>query len=379
MEHLAPTSESTGGLIEAPLISRFVFDALQVCGVADEPAASVADALTQASVRGVDSHGIRLLLHYSTVCRTGRINPTASPSATTTGPATAVVDGGNGFGHHASFAAVDAGIALARASGIAAVSVINSSHFGAAGCYALRAADAGLVGMAFANSDPFVLPHDGIRPFHGTNPLAFAAPVRGQRPYLFDMATSVVPWNRVQDLASKGLELPLDVAVDAGGVPTISPAETAALLPIGGASFGYKGAGLAGMLEILSAVMTGSPHCSALLAMTGPDLATPRRLGHFFIVIDPDRFVPRAIYDAGMAAYLGDLRATPNRPGATVMAPGDREWRVEAERLKNGIPVAPALRTSFAKLADELGIAPPRYRAESVGEQLGVALGQNGQ
>lgn len=339
-------------------VRGFIETALSAAGSEATQAASVADALTQASLRGVDSHGCRLLVHYAKVVRTGRINPSPALGAKLTGPSTVIIDGDNGFGHHASFFAIDEAMRLARETGIAAAAVVNSSHFGAAGCYPMRAAAAGLVSFAFCNSDSFVLPHDGVAPFHGTNPLSFAAPVTGSRPYLFDMATSMVPWNRVQDMAAKGLKLPADVAVDATGKPTVEPLESAALLPLGGLAFGHKGAGLASVMEILSAVMTGMPHCADLLGMVGPDWTTPRRLGHFFIVIDPERFVPRALYDAGMAAYLANLRASPARDGKSVMAPGDREWKVEAERSANGIPVAPALKEAFDTLAGELSIAP---------------------
>jgi ureidoglycolate dehydrogenase (NAD+) len=120
--------------------------------------------------------------------------------------------------------------------------------------------------------------------------------------------------------------------------------------------FGYKGAALAGMAEVLSSVVTGMPHCSRLLGMAGPDFSTPRHLGHFFIVIQPTRFVPEQIYDAAMHSYLLDLRNQPSRPGTHVMAPGDREWAVEAERLVKGIPIHSALETAFAQLADQLHI-----------------------
>lgn len=340
----------------AETVQQFIADVLDRCGSDPSQSRSVAAALTEASLRGVDSHGARLLVHYAKVVRGGRINAVPILSTERTGPGTIIVDGDNGFGHHASFYAIDEAVELSRTSGIAAVSVINSSHFGAAGCYALRAAAAGKVALAFANSDPFVLPHDGTAPFHGTNPFAFAAPVAGQRPYLFDMATSMVPWNRVQDLMAKGLPLPRGIAVDAKGVPTEDPTQSAALLPLGGTDYGHKGAGLASVLEILSAVMTGSPHCMEMLSMGGPDYSTPRRLGHFFIVIDPDRFVPRPLYDAGMAAYLGNLRAAPAKEGKKVMAPGDREWDVEIDRTRLGIPVAPALKGFFDTLADEVGM-----------------------
>ncbi len=339
-------------------VRAFIDTALRAAGTEATHAGSVADALTEASLRGVDSHGARLLVHYARVVRTGRINPAPKLAAEVTGPGTVIVDGDHGFGHHASFFAVDEAVKLAATAGIAAASVINSSHFGAAGCYALRAAASGMVGFAFCNSDSFVLPHDGVAPFHGTNPLAFAAPVSGSRPYLLDMATSMVPWNKVQDMAAKGLKLPPEVAVDATGKPTIEPMESAALLPLGGIGFGHKGAGLASVMEIVSAVMTGMPHCSEILGMVGPDDTTPRRLGHFFIVIDPERFVPRSVYDIGMAAYLASLRASPAREGKSVMAPGDREWKVEIERSRDGIPVAPALKQAFDAIAADLEIAP---------------------
>jgi LDH2 family malate/lactate/ureidoglycolate dehydrogenase len=337
-------------------IREFVANALVAAGTHIDSAQSVASALTETSLRGVDSHGIRLLLHYVKSVQGGRINSHPTLSFTQTGTGTGIVDGDNGFGHHASYFAIDRAVALAEESGIGAVSVINSSHFGAAGCYVLRAAHQGFASFAFSNSDSFVLAHDGLRSFHGTNPIAFAAPVPREQPFLLDMATSVVPWNRVQDYLMEGLPLPPDVTVDSAGEPTIDPAESNALLPVGGTVFGYKGAGLASMIEILCAVMTGSPHCSRLPAMKGPDLSTPRRLGHFFLVIDYRRFVSAQIYEAGIHAYLHDLRSQPAKTGRRVMAPGDREWSIMEERKQRGIPVMSHLREEFDRLSDKLKI-----------------------
>ncbi len=337
-------------------VRRFATEILVAAGTDAAVAASVSSSLTETSLRGVDSHGIRLLLHYAKVVKSGRINPHPQLNFTASGPATGIVDADNGFGHHASFFAIAQATALSRETGIAAVSVINSSHFGSAGTYVLAAAEEGFVAIGMCNSDSFVLPHDGVGPFHGTNPLAFAAPVSGHKPLLVDMATSVIPWNRVQDLLNEGLRLPPDVSVDKHGSPTVDPAESAALLPLGGIRYGYKGAALASMIEIFSAVLTGMPHCSRLLSMAGPDLSTYRRLGHFFIVIDPKRFVAPETYDWAMNAYLHDLRTQTSRPGTTVMAPGDREWKVAEERGSNGIPIADQLRADLDELADQWGV-----------------------
>ena len=340
----------------AQQIRAFLVNALSAVGTEDRAAQAVAAALTEASLRGVDSHGIRLLIHYIHVVESGRINSKPQLSFTQSGPGTGVVHGDNGFGHYASFFAVEQALRLVTETGIAAVSVTHSSHFGAAGCYVLRAAQLGFVAFGTCNSDSFVLPHDGLRPFHGTNPIAFAAPVPDERPYLIDMATSNIPWNRVQDLKSQHLSMPPDVSVDKEGEPTLDPAQSAALLPLGGARYGYKGAALASMAEILSAIMTGMPHCSRLLGMGGPDFSTPRHLGHFFIVIDPKRFISAELYETAMRAYLIDLRSQRARAGSQVLAPGDREWAIEAQRREQGIPISKPLAQEFDRLADRLHI-----------------------
>lgn len=352
----------------ADQLRNFAAAALMAANTDPDAAGSVASALTETSLRGVDSHGIRLLLHYVRVVQSGRINPTPRLSFERTGPCTGLVDADDGFGHYASFFAMDHAITLARENGMAGISVINSSHFGAAGCYALRAAEQQFLGIAICNSDSFVLPHDGVRPFNGTNPIAFAAPVPGSRPILVDMASSVVPWNRVQDLMNEGRRLPLDVAVDTEGEVTIEPAESAALLPLGGVRFGYKGAALASMIEVLSSVMAGMPHCSRLPAMGGPDFTTRRKLGHYFIVIDPSRYVSRELYDAGIQEYLRDLRSQTGKPGKAVLAPGDREWSVADDRSRRGIPIATQLRAGLDALADRLQI--PRILYEFRGNPL---------
>ena len=329
-----------------------------------DAAQSVANALTETSLRGVDSHGIRLLLHYIKAVQGGRINPNPKLAFTRTGPGTGIVDGDNGFGHHASYFAIDRAVALAQETGIGAISVINSSHFGAAGSYVLRAAQQGFAGLGFCNSDSFVLAHEGLHSFHGTNPIAFAAPVPGEQPFLLDMATSVVPWNRVQDYLMEGLSLPPDVTVDSAGEPTIDPAQSHALLPLGGTFFGYKGAGLASMIEVLSAVMTGSPYCSRLPAMKGPDFSTPRRLGAFLCGyrLSPLCFSPNlrsrdAWLSAGSEKPVSQNRQKsdgPRRPGVVNME----------ERKQRGIPLMRRLREELDCLSDDLGIQRINYRGK---------------
>lgn len=239
------TFDSTDFRVVVADLERFMGLILHKAGTNTASAQAVTRALVTASRMGTDSHGLRLLPHYIQALQGGRIKGQPEMRFTRRLPATGYLDADDGLGHLAGYTAMNHAAEMAETVGLGAVAVGNSSHFGAAGCYALAAAERGLIGMAFCNSDPFVLLHAGRAPFHGTNPIAFAAPLNGDEPYLLDMATSSVPWNRVQQYGAIGRELPDQVAADSAGRVTQSPAEVSALLPLGGNDFGFKGQGLA--------------------------------------------------------------------------------------------------------------------------------------
>ncbi len=330
---------------------RFVRDALLAAGADLASADAVTRSLVGASLRGVDSHGLRLLPHYLAVLEGGRINGRPVMNFTPRLAATGVLDADDGFGHYAGYRAIEEGILLAEKVGIGAVAVVNSSHFGAAGSYTLAAAEAGYIGMAFSNSDKLVLAHDGVQPFHGTNPISVAAPVKDSDPYLLDMATSSIPFNRVLHYQTIGRELPGEVAVDDQGRMTTDPHASTALLPLGGLTYGYKGAALAGLCELFGCMLTGMGFSHQLLPFHGEDMSTRRHLGHFFLVIKPEAFIDTSVFDEQMSLYLNDLRRQGAMPGCRVMAPGDREWTVQRDRSAKGIPVDPVLLERFGEFA----------------------------
>ncbi len=197
-----------------------------------------------------------------------------------------------------------------------------------------------MIGVATTNTDSIVTLFEGSKPFHGTNPLAFAAPVTGEKPWLLDMATSSIPLNRVLLYRTLEKELPEGVAADPAGAPTRDANIAQMLLPLGGAGFGFKGAGLAGVATLLSAILTGTTLDPDFIPMVNSDdTSTPRNMGHFFLAIDPARFAGANTFAAGMRAYLDSLRAVTAVEGGKIMAPGDREWAVEQQRLRDGIPI----------------------------------------
>lgn len=329
--------------VPAAKLEAAVAAKLREAGASEESLAACVRALMHASRLGVDSHGVRLVIHYCRMLRGGRIHATPTLKVERTAAASALVDGDDGLGHYAAYRAMEVAGELAAESGVGAVGVKRSTHLGAAGAYALAGAEAGYFAFATTNADPLVALFDGAKAFHGTNPLAFGAPVPGQRPWLFDMATSSMPKNKVFLYGSLGKMLPPGVAADAEGRPVTDPAAVKMMLPLGGTDFGYKGAGLAGVATLLSAAMTGAELDANLLAMFGStDVTTRRNVGAFALAIDPAKFVGVDAFGRAIAMYLDQIRSAPPREGGGgVMAPGDREWAEAARRDAEGIPIDP--------------------------------------
>ncbi len=327
---------------------------------ADAPTARDATrSMMHGSLYGVDSHGVRLLPYYLRLLEGGEVAKAPELRFTRVKPGSGLLEAGHAQGARATYHALDLAIEMASVQGIAAVGIQNSSHFGPAGAYAMAAAERGYVAMVMANSDSFVRLHDGAERFHGTNPIAVGVPTGEANPWLLDMATSSVPFNRVELYQSLGVELPPDVASDASGAETLDPDKVEMLAPIGGAAFGFKGAALAGVAEIFSAALTGMRLSPEIPFMGGDNHSEPRVMGAFVMVMDPDGFIGGPILRATMQRYLDALRRSTPREGCRVLAPGDREWAEAARRRVAGVPLDPVTVAGFEALADRFGSGLP--------------------
>jgi ureidoglycolate dehydrogenase (NAD+) len=319
-----------------------------------EDAHQVADSLVQTSLWGIDSHGIARLPHYLERLRRGSINARPSISVTRSGPCTAQVAGDRGHGivvgHRANAVAVE----LAREHGIGAVGVSDSSHCGALALYTRPATRDGRVAIAFTHADRIAAPHGGRAPFLGTNPISIAFPRERGEPVCLDMATTSIPWNRVMNARRDGHALPEGVAIDAEGRPTTDAQAANALTPLGGPAYGHKGYALALMIDLLCGPLHGNPYGPLIPTMFG-ELDTPRRLGAFFIVIDPMRFAGGPALGATVAQMALALAAEPGSP----RMPGDPELAHQARRAAEGIPVEPVLAAQMREWSDRLQVPPP--------------------
>jgi LDH2 family malate/lactate/ureidoglycolate dehydrogenase len=331
-------------------LAQFSVSVLLAAGADSENAEATTWAMLHASIHGVDSHGIRLLPFYADSLTTGLVNSKPKLAISHPRRSAAMVEADGGFGHLPSYRAMDEACTLARETGIGMAVVRNSSHFGAAGAYALAAANAGFIGLATCNSGAFVVPYGGTKPIHGTNPIAFAAPSKNADPFLLDMATSSIPWNKVIRSRSEGLILPRGAALDAEGKYTTGPLEAVMLGPIGGEDFGYKGAALAGLAEILSGILTG------LRLSTEQDgtLMGDKIVGHFFMAIDPTTFIAETLFDEKMKTYLASFAE--QKPA---MPAGGPQWLERDQRLAKGIPLPDGLYGELKAAAEKAGVDFP--------------------
>jgi LDH2 family malate/lactate/ureidoglycolate dehydrogenase len=333
-------------------LARFAEDVLHAAGTTRGQASAAVRAMMHASLHGVDSHGIRLLCFYVDGLISGYLKK--DPQVTIARPrkAAVLVDADGGLGHFATYLAVEEACATATELGIGMAAVKNSTHFGAAGAYTLCAAEAGFVGFLTCNSGAVVAPHNGQSAFHGTNPISLAAPLRGKDPFLLDMATSSISWNKLLQHRARSEELPDGVALDQSGAYTRDAAKAAVLAALGGEQYGYKGAGLAGMAEVLSAMLTGMN----LSIEEAGEKASPSRLGHFIFAIDPGIFVDREVFEERLRSYLEAI-AFNSQGGKLVYAAGGPQWLARADRLKHGIPVDAQLLEELKAAAAKAGVS----------------------
>ncbi|HXN15635.1 MAG TPA: Ldh family oxidoreductase, partial [Usitatibacter sp.] len=314
-------------------LSAWALACLEKVGVPPEEAKLVAASLAQTSIWGIDSHGVLRLTHYLRRLTLGSIKPAAVPVVTRTGPATAQVHGQDGLGIVHATLAMELAIEMARDCGVGAVGVGHSSHCGAMGLYSRMAAREHLIGIAMTHSSSVVVPHGGKEKYFGTNPISIAFPRRAGEPVCLDMATSQVAWNRVLNARIEGQMLEPGVAVDKDGEPTVDPQQAAAAIPLGGPSYGYKGYGLAFMIELLCGVMNGMTFGPYVTPMY-EELERPRKIGHFVMALDPARFAGAERLEETVDALVKDLK----RRGE-ILYPGEPELRAEKERRVGGIPI----------------------------------------
>jgi LDH2 family malate/lactate/ureidoglycolate dehydrogenase len=353
--------------VPAPQIREQLLSVLQAWGMSKAHADTTAEMMVETDLRGVDSHGISMLPSYDRELRGGRLNMRPSFKIVREGPAMALIDADASLGHPVSVYAMNLAVDKCRQSGVAVVSVVNSHHFGAAGCYSRIAADRGVIGMVTsATRGVTMVPTFAAEPVMGTNPLAFAAPARRNPPFQLDMATTTVAAGKVKVHKLNHRPVPPGWVVDDQGRAVTDPEEAfryvferpqGGITPLGGQREvgGHKGYGLAVMVHILGGTLGGASFSPIRNQTQKP--SDPHNIGHFFLTIDPRAFRAAGEFERDLDQVIdvlhGARRADPAQP---VLVAGDPEMATRAERLRDGVPIPDDLMDQLRGVAKSAGV-----------------------
>ncbi len=333
---------------------------LSAWGMPARAAAETARLIVETDLLGIDSHGVSMLPFYETLRASGKWRPEAVARLIRDLPCTALLDGDQGLGYCTAWQAMQLAVGKARQTGVGVVAVRNSNHFGAAGLYARAATRCGLIGLVTSTARlPMMMPTHARQPVLGTNPIAFAAPARRNRPFVLDMATTTVAANKVKVYELQNRDIPAGWVVDGKGRPVTDSAMAMDHLfrsPEGGLSAlggspdmgSHKGYGLCMLAQILAGPLGGAVWSSH-----------PQEVGHFFLALDPQAFRPEGAFEKDLDSLIDVLHATPPvDPARPVLVAGDPEAAARAQRLRDGIPLPRKLQDQLREISRRAGIDP---------------------
>lgn len=326
--------------------TRLALEALRHAGAGPAMAASTAKALVRAEAQGLASHGLIRVAQYATHLRNGRADGSAVPRVTRHQGAAVLVDAGQGLAFPACDLAVSTAIAAARTLGVSFAGVTNSHHCGVLVDHLRAVADAGLVGLAFANSPAAMPAAGGKHAIFGTNPVAAAFPRRSADPLMIDLSLSEVARGKLMVAAREGQTIPLGWALDSQGRPTTDPKAGLAgsMLPLGAAS-SPKGAMLALIVELLVTALLGAQFGFEASSFFVDEGNAPR-LGQAFVVINPGALAGQDVYYERMETLIAEMLVDDG-----VRLAGARRIALEQQAGQSGLTIPDALHEQLHRLA----------------------------
>jgi ureidoglycolate dehydrogenase (NAD+) len=339
--------------VDCAELLRFFTDVFVARGMNAADAATLAEVLTWANLRGVDSHGAMRIPDYLKQIERGDFDPRARPRLRPLLPATFMLDCARAAGPVCMLDAAAQAIERARAFGVGVGLVSDTAHTGAIGRYAHWIAERGYAALVMVAGPLFMAYHGAKVTSLGTSPLAIGVPgPDGGDPLVLDMATSVTAAGRIRQAAAQGRPIPDGSAIDADGRVTTDANKVATLLPLGGP----KGSGLSLLFECLTGVMAGTPIITTLARLTG---SKPPMQNAMVIVLDVANFRPLADYRHDIALLRDVVKDLPRRDGFDeLLLPGERGGREAELRRRNGIPLPAKLWRELCDIAQALGIRP---------------------
>lgn len=350
-------------LVDGEQLWQLTHDCFHGIGIPGDDAAAVADVLIDANLRAMESHGFQRVPIYMKRVLAGLAGGTQNLRVVDERGVFCRIDAANALGPAAALRAVDRCLSISSHHGVGVVAVCNSTHFGAAGYYARRAATAGQVGIVMSNAVKRMAPYGASQPFLGTNPLAIAVPLAGHPDFVLDMSSSVIAQGKITRARDLGEELPPGVALDPAGRPTTDPGEALAgsLLPVGGP----KGSGLAMAISMLCVLLAGAD-CDDQMGSLYNDFDRPQNTGHIFLTIDVGVLGRRSeipVLDQMMDRLLG---LPGDRASSTLKYPGQDTAPAADIRRRAGLPLHRGELLRVAGVCRTAGLDDVAARAEAL-------------
>ncbi len=340
-------------------LRAFSMDIFKKLDLSSEDAALVSDCLVKADLRGLGSHGVSRIPLYAKRLRLKLVNPVPEIQIHRVAQSAVHVNGDDGMGMVVGTRAMAAAMNLAKDTGVGMAGVYGSTHFGMAAFYVLQAVKEDLIGFTFTNASPGMAPWGGAKPVLGVNPIAVGVPSGNRKPFVMDMAMSVMARGKMRLAGLRGEPIPENMALDADGNPTtdgLKVHQGGTVLPFGGP----KGSALAIWMEIMAGVMTGAAFAGDMKDLYG-DFSGPQKIGHMFLAIRADLFMSLDQFKQRMDTMIDRFKQFPSAQGVDeIFMPGEPEEKAEENRLETGIPVSSEIVDMLRQEAEEEDVPFPK-------------------
>ena len=288
-----------------------------------EHALICANALINAELVGAPSHGLSRLKMYCDRIKKKVINTKPKIKIKRISQSISHIDADNSIGFVAADIAIKTAIKNAKKTGIGMVGVKNSGHYGLSGYYAEQAVKNNLITMIYTNAPPAVAPHGALKSLFGTNPICFGTPAGSKVPFILDTSISMINRGKIRVAARNNQKIPDGVALDKFGKPTTDAKKAleGVQLPIAG----FRGSGLAWMVDILSGVLTGGNHAGRVKDPFD-DFSGPQNIGHLFITFKTNLFVNN--FNNRIKDNIKTVKRLPKINGIKeIMYPGQNKYK----------------------------------------------------
>ena len=305
-----------------------------------------ASALINAELVGAYGHGLSRLKMYCERITKKVINPKPKIKVIKITQSISHIDANNSIGFVAADIAIKQSIQNAKKTGIGLVAVKNSGHYGLSGYYAEQAVKKKLICMIYTNAPPAISPHGALKSLFGTNPICFGTPTGSKIPFILDSSMSMINRGKIRFAEKNNKKIPLGVALDKFGKPTTNAKKAlqGVQLPIAG----YRGSGLAWMVDILSGVFTGSNH-GGKVKDPFVDFTGPQNVGHLFITFKTNLFVRN--YNSRIIDNIKKIKKLPKIRGIKeIMYPGQNKYKRLKKNLKKEIKISTIIKKDLQLL-----------------------------